>query len=36
MGTRPGDVDPGLHAFLHHELGLSVDEIDTLLNQQSG
>jgi acetate kinase len=36
MGTRSGDVDPGLHRFLHAELGLSVAEIDTLLNKQSG
>jgi acetate kinase len=36
MGTRSGDVDPGLHVFLHNELGMSVGEIDTLLNKQSG
>ena len=36
MGTRSGDVDPGLHAFLHNELGLSVGDIDNLLNKQSG
>ena len=36
MGTRSGDVDPGLPAFLHRRLGLSVDEIDTLLNTESG
>ncbi len=36
MGTRSGDVDPGLHTFLHNELGLSIAEIDTLLNKQSG
>ena len=36
MGTRSGDVDPGLHTFLHNELGLSVAEIDTLLNKRSG
>ncbi|HEY5821391.1 MAG TPA: acetate kinase [Propionibacteriaceae bacterium] len=36
MGTRSGDVDPGLPTFLHNELGLSVAEIDTLLNKQSG
>ena len=36
MGTRSGDVDPGLHTFLHSELGLSIAEIDTLLNKQSG
>jgi acetate kinase len=36
MGTRSGDVDPGLHTFLHNELGMTVSEIDTLLNKQSG
>ena len=36
MGTRSGDVDPGLHTFLHNELDLSVADIDTLLNKQSG
>ncbi len=36
MGTRSGDVDPGLHTFLHNQLGLSIAEIDTLLNKQSG
>ena len=33
MGTRSGDVDPGLHTFLHDEAGLSVDEIDTAAQQ---
>jgi acetate kinase len=36
MGTRSGDVDPGLHTFLHNELGLSIGDIDGLLNKQSG
>ena len=36
MGTRSGDVDPGLHAFLAREVGLSIDEIDTVLNKRSG
>lgn len=36
MGTRSGDVDPALFTFLHNELDLSVAEIDTLLNKQSG
>jgi acetate kinase len=36
MGTRSGDVDPGLHTFLHTELGMSIGDIDTLLNKQSG
>ena len=36
MGTRSGDVDPGLHAYLGREAGLSLEEIDTLLNKKSG
>ena len=36
MGTRSGDVDPGLHTFLHNELGMSIGDIDALLNKQSG
>ena len=36
MGTRSGDVDPGLHRYLQREAGLSVDEVDTLLNKESG
>ena len=36
MGTRPGDVDPGLHAFLARQVGMSIDEIDTMLNKRSG
>ncbi len=36
MGTRSGDVDPGLHAYLAREAGMSLDEIDSLLNKKSG
>ncbi|MBB5788282.1 acetate/propionate family kinase [Jiangella mangrovi] len=36
MGTRTGDIDPGALFYLHREAGLSVDEIDTLLNRGSG
>ncbi|MBU1610644.1 MAG: acetate kinase, partial [Proteobacteria bacterium] len=36
MGTRSGDVDPAILTFLHREKGLSVEEIDTLLNKESG
>jgi len=36
MGTRGGDVDPSVLEFLHHKEGLSFEEIDTLLNKQSG
>lgn len=35
MGTRSGDVDPGLHLFLSRS-GYSIQEIDTLLNKMSG
>ncbi|PIE18953.1 MAG: acetate kinase [Proteobacteria bacterium] len=36
MGTRSGDVDPGLHAFLADALGLDVHGVTRLLNKQSG
>lgn len=36
MGTRSGDVDPALHAFLARNAGYSLDEIDALLNRDSG
>lgn len=36
MGTRPGDVDPGLHAYLNRELGWDINQIDTFLNKKSG
>lgn len=36
MGTRSGDLDPGIVAHLHREGGLDLDTIDTLLNKESG
>jgi acetate kinase len=36
MGTRSGDLDPGVVLFLQRERGLSVAQVDTLLNKQSG
>ncbi|TXR53742.1 acetate/propionate family kinase [Reinekea thalattae] len=36
MGTRSGDVDPGLHQFLHAQKGWSIDEITDVLNKKSG
>lgn len=36
MGTRSGDVDPGVHAFLGRELGMDLQEVDNLLNKKSG
>ncbi|ODR11738.1 acetate kinase [Mycolicibacillus koreensis] len=36
MGTRSGDIDPGVVGYLHRTAGMSVEEIDTLLNRRSG
>ena len=36
MGTRAGDIDPGILEYLHHKEGLSLTELDTMLNKQSG
>ena len=36
MGTRTGDIDPGLVAFLAREKGWDTEQIDTMLNKQSG
>jgi acetate kinase len=36
MGTRPGDVDPGVILHLMRHGGLGVDEIDRILNKDSG
>lgn len=36
MGTRSGDVDPGLHRFLADNLGWSLAKIDDVLNRESG
>lgn len=35
MGTRCGDIDPTVVIFLRH-LGYSLDEVDRLLNKESG
>ena len=36
MGTRSGDIDPALHAHLHRTCGWSLEEIDRVLNRESG
>lgn len=36
MATRPGDIDPGLILYLQSEIGLSSDDIETMLNRESG
>lgn len=36
MGTRSGDIDPGIILFLRRAAGMDVEDIDTMLNRQSG
>jgi acetate kinase len=36
MGTRCGDLDPGIVLHLHRAAGMPVEEIDQLLNHRSG
>lgn len=36
MGTRSGDIDPAIVTFLETKLGKSAEEVDSLLNKQSG
>lgn len=36
MGTRSGDIDPGLHAHLQEQLGWTLSHITDVLNNESG
>ncbi len=36
MGTRSGDLDPAIIDFISSKEGLSLSEVDSLLNKQSG
>jgi acetate kinase len=36
MGTRPGSLDPGVLVHVQKQGGLSVDQLDSALNQESG
>ena len=36
MGTRSGDIDPSVVSYLHREAKMSVDDIEAMLNHQSG
>lgn len=36
MGTRSGDVDPAIHAFLARNCHMDIEAIDRLLNKESG
>ena len=36
MGTRCGDIDPGIITFIQEKEGLSADEMNKILNKKSG
>lgn len=36
MGTRSGDIDPSVVMYLQRRLGKSVNDVDRLLNRESG
>ncbi|WP_193044589.1 acetate kinase [Mycolicibacterium baixiangningiae] len=36
MGTRSGDIDPGLFVYLWRAAGMGVEEIETMLNKRAG
>jgi acetate kinase len=36
MGTRSGDIDPGIITYLSRTAGMSVEDIETMLNKRSG
>ncbi|MDL2316494.1 acetate kinase [Desulfovibrio sp. OttesenSCG-928-A18] len=36
MGTRCGDIDPAIHAYLGRQTGMGLEDIDSLLNRKSG
>lgn len=36
MGTRSGDIDPAIPAYLMNKYGYTADEVDSILNKKSG
>jgi len=36
MGTRPGDIDPGILVYLQKKLKISLNQLDEILNKKSG
>ena len=36
MGTRSGDVDPGLHDYIARQAGLTLTQVTAALNKESG
>jgi len=36
MGTRSGDIDPAIPLYMQQQLGISVEEVNNILNKKSG
>lgn len=36
MGTRSGDIDPGILFHLNRQAGMTIDQLDDMLNRRSG
>ena len=36
MGSRSGDIDPAIILYMQNKLALSIEEVDNILNKQSG
>ncbi len=36
MGTRCGDLDPAIPIYMQQQLGMSVEEVNSILNKKSG
>ncbi len=36
MGTRCGDIDPAIHSYLNRVREMSIEEVDRMLNRDSG
>jgi len=36
MGTRCGDIDPAIPLYLQRQYGMSIDEVDKVMNKKSG
>jgi acetate kinase len=36
MGTRSGDIDPGVITYLSRTVGMSVEDIESMLDRRSG
>lgn len=36
MGTRSGDIDPSVYVHLYRQAGMDPEQVDTILNKESG